>query len=91
MCDYYDVITDTPEAKHEDDFPIGWHPHRGFDIASYIRTGKGRHGDSLGNRETFDSPGMQWMSVGSGVMHAEGGANKKGDRDQGFTNLDQCP
>lgn len=84
MCDYYDAITDSPEAKNEDDFPIGWHPHRGFDIASYIRTGKGRHGDSLGNRETFDSPGMQWMSVGSGVMHAEGGGNKKGERNQGF-------
>ena len=22
-------------VQHEDDFPIDWHPHRGFDICSY--------------------------------------------------------
>jgi redox-sensitive bicupin YhaK (pirin superfamily) len=71
-------------AKHEDDFPIGWHPHRGFDIATYMKVGRGRHGDSLGHREVYESPGMQWMSTGSGVYHAEGGANKKGERMQGF-------
>ena len=57
-----------------DHFPVDWHPHRGMDILSYFRTGLGRHGDSLGNRESFETPGMQWMSVGSGVEHAEGGA-----------------
>ena len=55
-----------------------------MDIATYLRTGVGRHADSLGNRETFDSPGVQWMSVGSGVEHAEGGANDKGTLVQGF-------
>jgi len=82
MCDYFDM----PEAKakHEDDFPIGWHPHRGMDIASYIKKGTGRHGDSLGNRESFATPGLQWMSVGSGVEHAEGGASAKGETLQGF-------
>lgn len=84
MCDYFDKVEDKGPAKHPDDFPVGWHPHRGMDIASYFRTGNGRHADSLGNRETFDSPGMQWMSVGSGVYHAEGGGNEKGARVQGF-------
>jgi redox-sensitive bicupin YhaK (pirin superfamily) len=76
MCDYFDMKETNGRAKHPDEFPIDWHPHRGFDIASYLKTGIGRHGDSLGNRETFDTPGMQWMSVGSGVEHAEGGANR---------------
>ncbi|KAL9190629.1 hypothetical protein ACHAXT_000335 [Thalassiosira profunda] len=84
MCDFFDSVESTGKAKHDDDFPVDWHPHRGMDIASYLRTGVGRHGDSLGNRETFDSPGMQWMSVGSGVVHAEGGANDVGTRVQGF-------
>lgn len=84
MCDYFGMKEQTGKARHEDDFPIGWHPHRGFDIASYLKTGVGRHGDSLGNRETFATPGMQWMSVGSGVEHAEGGANEKGTLVQGF-------
>lgn len=58
-----------------------------MDIATYLRAGTGRHGDSLGNRETFSTPGMQWMSVGSGVMHAEGGgtdASKGDDPLRGF-------
>lgn len=84
MCDYFESVQSTNKAEHADDFPVNWHPHRGMDIASYLRTGTGRHGDSLGNRETFDSPGMQWMSVGSGVEHAEGGANDVGTRVQGF-------
>lgn len=84
MCDYFDMVESTGKAKHEDDYPVNWHPHRGFDIATYIRTGVGRHADSLGNRETFDSPGMQWMSVGSGVEHAEGGGNEVGTQVQGF-------
>lgn len=26
----------------------------------------------------FDSPGFQWISVGSGIEHAEGGGTEKG-------------
>ena len=35
----------------KDRFPVGWHPHLGMDIMTYIREGRGRHADSLGNRE----------------------------------------
>lgn len=37
-----------------------------------------------GHRETFDSPGMQWISVGSGIEHAEGGGTPKGEFMHGF-------
>jgi hypothetical protein len=84
MCDYFDMKETKGPASHEDDFPIDWHPHRGFDIASYLKSGTGRHGDSLGNRETFSTPGMQWVQTGSGVEHAEGGATEKGGTMQGF-------
>lgn len=84
MCDYFDSRERTGPAAHEDDFPVDWHPHRGMDIASYLRSGTGRHADSLGHRGTYETPGMQWMSVGSGVMHTEGGANEKGTRVQGL-------
>jgi redox-sensitive bicupin YhaK (pirin superfamily) len=83
MCDYFNLPSSGP-VSHPDDFPVDWHPHRGMDILSYLRTGVGRHGDSLGNRETFESPGMQWMSVGSGVEHGEGGGTPKGETTQGF-------
>jgi hypothetical protein len=84
MCDYFDMKESKGPATHEDDFPVDWHPHRGFDIATYLKSGTGRHGDSLGNRETFSTPGMQWMQTGSGVEHAEGGATEKGVVVQGF-------
>jgi redox-sensitive bicupin YhaK (pirin superfamily) len=80
MCDCFGAIESTGKASHEDEFPVNWHPHRGFDIVSYLRSNTGRHADSLGNRETYETPGMQWMSTGSGVEHAEGGANDNGQR-----------
>jgi redox-sensitive bicupin YhaK (pirin superfamily) len=74
MCDFFGPAR-MAKASNADDFPIGWHPHRGMDIATYMKTGVGRHADSMGNRGTFTTPGMQWISVGSGIEHAEGGAN----------------
>lgn len=83
MCDDYAFKSDGP-ASHEDEFPVDWHPHRGFDLVSYIKTGGCRHADSLGNRVTFDTPGMQWTSAGSGVEHAEAGATPAGEIRDGF-------
>ena len=83
MCDHFELVS-AGLAKHEDDFPVAWHPHRGFDILSYLKSGTGRHGDSMGNRETFETPGMQWCSCGSGIEHAEGGATPAGEVHKGF-------
>lgn len=52
---------------------------------TYVRTPKrGRsrtpRGFLSGHRETCESPGMPWRSTGSGVYHAEGGANARGER-----------
>jgi redox-sensitive bicupin YhaK (pirin superfamily) len=83
MCDYFNMKEEKGTAD-VDEFPVDWHPHRGFDICSYLKSGTGRHADSLGNRETYETPGMQWMSTGSGVMHAEGGGTEAGQVVQGF-------
>lgn len=83
MCDDF-AMTSTSLARHPDYFPIKWHPHAGFDIVSYIKSGVGRHGDSLGNRETVASPGLQWMNCGSGIEHAEGGGTRPGEQFVGF-------
>ncbi|OQR85219.1 hypothetical protein THRCLA_10734, partial [Thraustotheca clavata] len=83
MCDHL-TFESEGRARHPDDFPINWHPHRGMDIMTYIKRGRGRHGDSMGNREEFPSPGMQWISCGSGIEHAEGGANEAGEVEEGF-------
>jgi len=87
MCDEFGP-TKAKSGPHPDGsdegFDVGWHPHHGMDILSYIVEGKGRHADSMGNRETFDSPGFQWLSVGSGIEHAEGGGTPKGENLHGF-------
>lgn len=71
-------------AKDADTFPVDWHPHRGMDILTYLVQGVGRHADSLGNRETYATPGAQWISVGSGIMHAEAGGTPAGEMEEGF-------
>lgn len=68
MCDHFGPTKEASEPpSNPDSFPIPWHPHRGMDICTYLRSGLGRHADSLGNRETYATPGLQWISVGSGI------------------------
>lgn len=84
MCDHFGPKKSDGIITDPDRFPVGWHPHRGMDILTYMIQGTGRHADSMGNRETFNSPGMQWISVGSGIEHAEGGGTPAGEVDEGF-------
>lgn len=83
MCDSFSLVSAGVEPD-QDTFPVAWHPHRGMDILSYLKSGVGRHGDSMGNRETYATPGMQWISCGSGIEHAEGGGTPKGETLAGF-------
>lgn len=84
MCDLFGPIQSEGAVTDPDFYPIGWHPHRGMDIMTYIVEGVGRHADSMGNRETFPSPGMQWCSTGSGIEHAEAGGTPAGQNTTGF-------
>lgn len=86
MCDEFGPTVSKAQYGNDTDkgFDVPWHPHHGMEILSYMVEGNGRHADSMGNRETFGSPGFQWMSVGSGIEHAEGGGTPKGQRTHGF-------
>jgi redox-sensitive bicupin YhaK (pirin superfamily) len=84
MCDKFGPMLSQGKITDPDVFPVNWHPHRGMDILTYMRQGTGRHADSLGNRGEFASPGMQWISVGSGIEHAEGGGTPAGEYQDGF-------
>lgn len=84
MCDHFGPTKSAGIERDPDVYPVGWHPHRGMDILTYMVQGKGRHADSMGNRGSFDSPGMQWISVGSGIEHAESGGTPKGEDMEGF-------
>ena len=64
MCDEFGPTPSKGAYPDDSDagFDVPWHPHHGMDILSYMVEGCGRHADSMGNRETFKSPGFQWMS-----------------------------
>ncbi len=50
---------------------FGEHPHRDFEIFSYILEGALEHKDSMGNGSIVPAGGVQYMSAGSGVTHSE--------------------
>lgn len=52
------------------------HPHRDMEILTYVLSGELEHQDSLGNRGIVGPGGVQFMSAGTGVRHAEYNARK---------------
>ncbi|WP_022677764.1 pirin family protein [Novosphingobium sp. B-7] len=51
--------------------PFGPHPHRGFETITFILTGELTHRDTGGHESTIHAGGVQWMTAGSGLIHAE--------------------
>ncbi|MEM9422863.1 MAG: pirin family protein [Pseudomonadota bacterium] len=47
------------------------HPHRDFEIFSYVLEGAISHKDSTGNGSTVNAGEVQLMSAGSGIKHSE--------------------
>lgn len=51
--------------------PFGPHPHRGFETVTFILEGELAHRDSGGHESIIRAGGVQWMTAGSGLVHAE--------------------
>lgn len=51
--------------------PFGPHPHRGFETVTFILEGELSHLDSGGHESVIAAGGVQWMTAGSGLVHAE--------------------
>ncbi|MDR3536629.1 MAG: pirin family protein [Acetobacteraceae bacterium] len=51
--------------------PFGPHPHRGFETVTFILAGELAHRDSAGHESVIGAGGVQWMTAGSGLVHAE--------------------
>ena len=51
--------------------PFGPHPHRGFETVTFILDGELSHADSSGGESIIGPGGVQWMTAGSGLIHAE--------------------
>jgi redox-sensitive bicupin YhaK (pirin superfamily) len=51
--------------------PFGPHPHRGFETVTFILEGELAHLDSGGGESVIRAGGVQWMTAGRGLVHAE--------------------
>lgn len=51
--------------------PFGPHPHRGFETVTFILEGELMHRDSVGFESVIRAGGVQWMTAGAGLVHAE--------------------
>ncbi|WP_224482974.1 pirin family protein [Robertkochia aurantiaca] len=51
--------------------PFGPHPHRGMETVTFIIEGDIAHLDSTGSKSVIGPGGVQWMTAGSGLIHAE--------------------
>lgn len=60
-----DHFTSSPGAGFPD------HPHRGQETITYLLHGAVDHEDFAGNRGTIEAGGLQFMTAGKGIMHAE--------------------
>ncbi len=56
--------------------PFGPHPHRGMETVTFILEGDIAHKDSGGNNSVIESGGVQWMTAGKGLTHAEVSSEK---------------
>ncbi|WP_424494002.1 pirin family protein [Salinimicrobium sp. GXAS 041] len=61
---------------HNNGLPFGPHPHRGMETVTFILDGDIAHKDSGGNKSVIESGGVQWMTAGSGLIHAEVSSDK---------------
>ena len=85
---YYEVplldpflLLDDFHSNNPDDYMAGFpqHPHRGIETVTYMLYGSVEHEDSIGNSGVIHDGDVQWMTAGSGIIHAEMPRKKKGE------------
>ncbi|KDQ51090.1 hypothetical protein JAAARDRAFT_542271 [Jaapia argillacea MUCL 33604] len=59
------------EDRVESGTGFGTHPHREFEIFSYVVAGELEHRDSMGNIEVLKRGDLQMTSAGTGIRHSE--------------------
>lgn len=64
-----DEINSDEAADYIGGFPE--HPHRGMETITYMKAGRMRHRDHMGNEGVIGPGDVQWMTAGKGVLHSE--------------------
>ncbi|GAB2491890.1 pirin family protein [Algoriphagus taiwanensis] len=57
--------------QHNHGLPFGPHPHRGMETVTFILEGDIMHSDSTGKNSVIGPGGVQYMTAGKGLIHAE--------------------
>ncbi|SFN98583.1 hypothetical protein SAMN04488519_10322 [Algoriphagus ornithinivorans] len=57
--------------EHNQGLPFGPHPHRGMETVTFILEGDIMHKDSSGHESVIGPGGVQYMTAGKGLIHAE--------------------
>ena len=67
------LLLDHFESTRSEDYEPGfpYHPHRGIETVTFVRTGVVKHRDSLGHEGSIGAGDIQWMTSGSGILHEE--------------------
>ena len=67
------LMLDDFRAQRPEDYLAGFptHPHRGIETVTYMLKGSVEHEDSMGNAGSVHAGDVQWMTAGSGIIHAE--------------------
>jgi redox-sensitive bicupin YhaK (pirin superfamily) len=67
------LLLDEFKSADRDDYGAGFpeHPHRGFETVTYMLAGEMQHTDHLGHTGNISAGGVQWMTAGRGIVHAE--------------------
>ena len=63
------LMMDHFEVHYPNGFPD--HPHRGFETVTYMLNGNCKHEDFKGHSGEIGPGGIQWMTAGRGILHAE--------------------
>ena len=79
---YFDpfLMLDEFGSENKEDYIAGFppHPHRGIETVTYMLAGDFEHKDSTGGEGRMTAGDVQWMKTGSGIIHSEMPAMKKG-------------
>ncbi len=59
------------QIRPGDEGGLNPHPHRGFETVTFLFQGAMEHHDSSGGHGHLRAGGVQWMTAGSGIVHAE--------------------
>lgn len=57
--------------RNNQGLPFGPHPHKGFETLTFVFEGEVAHEDSTGETFVTGPGGVQWMTAGRGIVHAE--------------------